>query len=79
MKVRALRGVCVGVERHLVAGDVDDLEAALVSFLVSIGAVERVPESTPVEPAKVEAVPDPVPEVPESETPSPAKPGKKEK
>lgn len=42
MKVKACRGVCVGVERHLVAGEVADLDAAQVQFLVSIGAVEVV-------------------------------------
>ena len=44
MKVRALRGVCVGVDHHLVAGDVVDLDAAQVPFLVSIKAVEVVPD-----------------------------------
>jgi hypothetical protein len=44
VKVRALRGVCVGVERHLQPGDTDDLDAAQVQFLVSIGAVERMPD-----------------------------------
>jgi hypothetical protein len=42
MKVQALRGVCIGVDRHLKAGDTEDLEPALVTFLVGIGAVERV-------------------------------------
>lgn len=65
MKVRALRGVCIGVERHLAAGDTADLEAAQVQFLAGIGAVERVPDE-PVVAA-------------DSETPAPAKPGKKEK
>jgi hypothetical protein len=44
MKVRALRGVCIGVERHLRAGDTDDLEPAMVTYLTSIGAIERLPE-----------------------------------
>lgn len=64
MKVRALRGVCIGVDRHLAAGDVEDLEAAQVKFLVGIGAVEQVLE----EPAAAT-----------SEAPTPEKPGKKEK
>jgi hypothetical protein len=38
MKVRALRGVCVGVERHLRPGDVADMDAAHVSSFSSIGA-----------------------------------------
>lgn len=42
MKVRALRGVCVGVDQHLRAGDVADLDTAAVQFLRSIGAVEPV-------------------------------------
>jgi len=48
VKVRALRGVCVGVERHLMPGDTDDLDAAQVQFLTSIGAVERVPDDVAV-------------------------------
>ena len=44
MQVRALRGVCIGVDRHLVAGDTADLEPALVTYLVGIRAVERVQE-----------------------------------
>jgi hypothetical protein len=49
VKVRALRGVCVGVEQHLAAGAIADLDAAQVPFLVSIGAVERVPDE-PIQP-----------------------------
>jgi len=46
MKVKALRGVCIGVEKHLKKDDIaEDLEAALVTFLVSIGAVEKIPEA----------------------------------
>ncbi len=63
MKVRALRGVCVGVDRHLVAGDVADLDSAVVTFLVNIGAVEVAPDA---------------PQKSEPETPTPAKAGKKE-
>jgi len=59
MKVKATRGVCIGVGRHLAAGDVEDLEPALVTFLVGIGAVERVPDEPPKQaeppPPKVEA------------------------
>lgn len=50
MKVRALRGVCIGVERHLKPGDTADLDAAQVQFLVSIGAVEAVKEEPEVKP-----------------------------
>lgn len=42
MKIRARRGVCIGVDRHLQAGDLADLDAAQVTFLVGIGAVEVV-------------------------------------
>jgi hypothetical protein len=45
MQVRALRGVCIGVDRHLAPGDTADLEAAQVTFLVSIGAVEPLPDA----------------------------------
>jgi hypothetical protein len=51
MKVKALRGVCIGVDRHLIAGDVVDLEPGLVTFLSGIGAVAIVP----VEPPKPDA------------------------
>lgn len=44
MKIRACRGVCIGVDRHLKPGDLADLDAAQVTFLVGIGAVERVPD-----------------------------------
>lgn len=44
MKIKARRGVCIGVDRHLQAGDLADLDAAQVQFLVSIGAVEVVPD-----------------------------------
>jgi hypothetical protein len=73
MKVKATRGVCIGVGRHLAAGDVEDLEPALVTFLVGIGAVERVPDEPP----------KPVESPPKVETPDPKsvpdKTGKKEK
>ncbi len=60
MRVRALRGVCIGVGRHLVAGDTADLEAAQVTFLAGIGAVELLPdppiaERKPEAPAKAAA------------------------
>ena len=40
MKVRALRGVCIGVERHLKPDEVADLDAAMGNYLIGIGAVE---------------------------------------
>lgn len=66
MKVRALRGVCIGPGRHLAAGETEDLDPATVTFLVSIGAVEKV---------TAPANDDPKPEI-ES---VPAKAGRKEK
>jgi len=66
MKVRALRGVCIGVNRHLAVGDEADLEPATTQFLKSIGAVEDVPS-------------DPPPAETEQPTSAPAKSGKKEK
>ena len=44
-KVRALRGVCIGVDRHLAKDDTADMDAAQVQFLTSIGAVEVVPDA----------------------------------
>jgi hypothetical protein len=64
MKVVALRGVCIGVERHLKPGDTADLDAAQAQFLKSIRAVEDYVEP----PAK-----------PNTQTPEPAAAGKKEK
>jgi hypothetical protein len=57
MKVRALRGVCIGVGRHLAAGDTVDLEPALVTFLVGIGAAEVVKDEPPA-PVVVEPEPE---------------------
>jgi hypothetical protein len=71
VKVRALRGVCIGVELHLQPGDDADLPAAEVPFLVSIGAVEAletpdqakgrpaVAKSTKLPKAKAGAAPSP--------------------
>jgi len=79
MKVKATRGVCIGVGRHMAAGDVEDLEPALVTYLVGIGAVERVPDEPPkpdpvvAEPVKTEPPKD------ESPKSAPAKSGGKEK
>jgi hypothetical protein len=78
MKVKALRGVCIGVDRHLKADDVADLEPALVTYLVGIGAVERVPDEPKPDPVTAEPVKtDP----PKNEPPksAPAKFGAKEK
>jgi hypothetical protein len=53
MQVRALRGVCIGVERHLKPGDTADLPAAEVQFLTGIRAVELVPDAPKVDPETV--------------------------
>lgn len=69
MKVRALRGVCIGPERHLVLGETADLAPSDVQFLVSIGAVEKVVEPPPPAVVAIE---------PETESKSPEKnPGRK--
>ena len=62
MKVQAVRGVCIGPERHLAVGDVAELEPQLAQFLINIGAVMPVADA-PVEP--------------EVQSQAPAKPGKK--
>ena len=61
MRIRALRGVCIGVDRHLVAGERADLDTATVQFLISIGAAEASaddaelkPDPSPEKPAKKE-------------------------
>jgi hypothetical protein len=58
MKVKALRGVCIGVDRHLKPGDIEDLEPALVTFLTGIGAVERVADEPLRIPVSIESVPE---------------------
>jgi hypothetical protein len=42
MKIRALRGICIGVNRHLEVGQTEDVDTATSTFLKSIGAVELV-------------------------------------
>jgi hypothetical protein len=65
----ALRGVCIGVDRHLVPGDpVPDVGDDTAQFLLSIGAIGKGPEPP------AEAVAPPIPEPTE-----PAKASKKEK
>lgn len=76
MKCAARRGVCIGVDRHLQAGDLADLDAAQVQFLVSIGAVEIVPDAPVV--AEV-PVPEPPPQQPEEEPAKEPEPTRKKK
>lgn len=63
MNVQALRGVCIGVERHLLPGDVVDLDPATARYLEAIGAV-----TTSVT----------APAVQEPDATKPGKPGKKD-
>jgi hypothetical protein len=65
----ALRGVCIGVDRHLVPGDpVPDIGDDTTQFLVSIGAIGKAPQ----QPAETAAEPTP-------EATKPVKAGAKEK
>jgi hypothetical protein len=48
VKVKALRGCCIGVDRHLKVGDTTELDPATSQYLVSIKAVEEFKD----EPAK---------------------------
>lgn len=59
MKVQALRGVCVGVEKHLAPGDTAEVDAGTARFLIGIGAVQEAPaeEPPPPEPAAPAAKP----------------------
>lgn len=60
MKVRALRGVCIGVERHLAPGEEAEVDAGSAHFLLSIRAVEEVKASPPAaEPAPTEITEEP--------------------
>lgn len=70
MRVKALRGVCLGVDRHLKPGDTEDLEPGLVTFLSGIGAVEVIKD----EPAPIQE-----PNEPESKPMPPKSGSKKEK
>jgi hypothetical protein len=55
--VRALRGVCVGVDQNLAAGEVAELDDPHLPFLIAIKAVEiYTPEPEP-EPAARAAQP----------------------
>lgn len=58
MKVRALRGVCIGVEQHLAKDEEKDLDANLVTYLTSIGAVEIVKDEPTAPVAEVAASPE---------------------
>lgn len=58
MKVKALRGVCVGVGRHLKVGDTVELDTATSQFLVSIKAVEEVKDVPVKDEPPVKSVPE---------------------
>lgn len=49
MRVKARRGVCVGVGRNLKAGEEADIDPGIVGFLVSIKAVEVIQDAPPQE------------------------------
>jgi hypothetical protein len=53
VKVRALRGVCLGPGRDIVPPQVAEVDPATAKFLIGIGAVEEV--TAPAEPPKTEA------------------------
>jgi len=72
MLYRALRGVCIGPERHLTPDDAPvALDAGTARFLLSINAIEEVPVAADPAPASEAAHP--------VNTPAPAPAGKKEK
>lgn len=85
---RALRGVCIGPERHVTPdSEPFALDKGTATFLVSIGAVEEVPAApAPADPAPSHSpAPEPPAEKP-APAPAPADPahapvkaGKKEK
>jgi hypothetical protein len=61
MRIRGLRGVCIGPERHLKKDETIDVEPALANYLISIGAAAAAPNEPPPEPPKVVAdAPQPV-------------------
>jgi hypothetical protein len=51
MRVKATRGVCVGVEDNLKEGDVRDLDPATADYLKNIGAAVDAPEEVAGAPA----------------------------
>ena len=59
MKVRAIRGVCIGVGRHLVPPETADLDTATGNYLISIKAVEEVKDEPVKSEPKTESVPEP--------------------
>jgi hypothetical protein len=72
MKVKALRGVCNGVNSHLEAGKEYDLNESTARWFAAIGAVELVPD--PIVEPKLDA------KAHETDAKhTPGHPGKKEK
>lgn len=51
MRVKALRGVCVGPEDDMKEGDVRDLDPGTADYLKNIGAVVDVPAEPEAPPA----------------------------
>lgn len=60
VKIKALRGLCLGVDRHLLPGEAGEVDAATSKWLVHIKAVEIIEEA----PAKEEPAPAPEPSAP---------------
>lgn len=61
MKVRALRGVCIGVGRNLATGEVAEIHSANANdlrFLILSGAVEEYVELAPEAPTQNQIVSD---------------------
>jgi hypothetical protein len=61
-KVKAKRGVCIGVEKNLAVGETAEVDQASAQFLVSIGAVELVQDepAPATDPKPDEPAADPV-------------------
>lgn len=53
MKVVAIRGVCIGPDRHLRPGDVADVDESTSAFLIGIGAVQEAAEPPPAPPEPI--------------------------
>lgn len=78
---RALRGVCIGPERHVTpASEPFALDKGTATFLVSIGAVEPVPADTaPITAAEQQEEKPAATPAPADPANAPVKAGKKEK
>jgi len=73
MRVVALRGVCIGVGRHLQPGDEADLDEGTVQFLAGINAVKAVPPPAEAPAPPPDATPVAAPVAPTTTTEPPVK------